>query len=505
MRPCRREDQFKIQNKVEPITYWTISFRFSRKMSPSPFLSETKVFGRSPRRLMPKMTSCLLVLLCLMAAIFSYSLLSTLASLRIYDIARIHNKLWGWGGKRIFVLSHEMSATGAPRVCVEFALLVSDMGARVTLSVPPGVFGTETALAAAAADFGPGTNKLSFDISGNIEIAAASDLLIVSTADPRQSAWIERFRGAYPQFSALVWWVHEGPSVMSVFPPYATQHAIELMTTHGMVNEVVFPSVATCTWWRSEMSRLMPSSASLITALGSARSVYWGLPQWREDLFHAAARDIKARSELRTGQGFSESDFVFLVLASYHPIKGHTGISHAFNAARAMCGHKQRLRLVAAGSGFGVNGLFPPSELDWVRTDPDMRFEGPTKRVAEHIAAADAFISNTKAGGETWGLATLEALASGRPVLSSRVGGALEQLTHNVTALLHDVSRVTRVQDDDASEVSQLAANMCAIATDSALRQRLANEGSSFVSRQLGQTHLELSLSSTFFHLFSMQ
>ena len=392
-----------------------------------------------------------------------------------------------FAGKRVFVLSHEMSSTGAPRVSVEFALLLSGAGARVTLSVPPDGAGTRTvaALAARAAVFGPGTELLSFDVAAKMTIAASCDLVVVSTADPRQLAWIAAFRSAHPRYPSLVWWVHEGPSVMSVFDPAVKARAIELMITPGMLNTLIFPSAETREWWYGALRAAAPSAP-----LPAAHVVHWGLPRWREAAFHVAARDSAVRAALRAEHGFTDDDFVFLVLASYHPIKGHAGIARAFRAARDLC--TRPLRLVAAGAGLGEAGLFPTPGLEWVRDDPDMRLEGPTQRVAEYLAAADALISNTKAGGETWGLTTMEALAAGRPVLASRVGGALEQLEHNATALLHEVSRVTRPEDDDASEVPQLALHMCAVATDAALRERLAAAGMAHVARNLGQAHLEL-------------
>ena len=67
----------------------------------------------------------------------------------------------------------------------------------------------------------------------------------------------------------------------------------------------------------------------------------------------------------------------------------------------------------------------------------DVRLLPSTSDVAAFFAMADVAVSNTQGPGETWGLATLEALAAGKAVLAAGNGGTLEQLQHNETALLH--------------------------------------------------------------------
>jgi glycosyltransferase involved in cell wall biosynthesis len=390
-----------------------------------------------PRRRKARRTLLLLCFLGLLlfTSFASFGWLRAIASLRRAQPAP--PPLSVFSGKRAYVLSHEMSPTGAPRVCVELALLLSGAGARVTIAVPPGGEGTGTAdaLASRAAEFGPGTERLHFDSAASVAAAAANDLIIVSTVDPRQLAWIEAFRDAHPHFPALVWWVHEGAAVTSVFAPAVKARALALMAKPGMLNSLIFPSAGTREWWLDALRASSPA-----TPLPATRFVHWGLPRWRKDSFAAAARNGAERAALRASLGAAVGDFVFLVIASYHPIKGHAGIARAFCAARATCARP--LRLVTTGEGLGKEGHFPQLGLEWVRADPGVRLEGPTRRVAAYLRPPTRLLSNTKAGGETWGLGVrvFEALAAAcRPVRASRIGGATKMLKAHVTALLHSI------------------------------------------------------------------
>lgn len=483
-----------------------ISRRLARRANTTPHLccSRTRVFAGT------------LLLLSLLAVLLSRPLASARVpvrsalspSLLASRAATVDRRAGGSGatalalrrvfeGKRVFVLSHEVSATGAPRLCAELAVLLREAGASVTFSTSRETGGaTLERLTELVSGLVPGgAARLTFDVSADVGLAAESDLVIVSSADTRQARWVQSFRAAHPRFSALVWWIHEGATVMSVYPSGTARRAAEIMTTPGLVDALVFPSESTRDWWAGvHASTGQAPSASI----ANAHVVLWGIPHWRDADFRRAAADVDFRASLRAAQGFSEDDFVFVSLASYHRIKGHAGIVAALRSARPVCA--RRLRLVSAGAGLGTASWlrkqdhFPTAAFDWALDDADIRLEGPTHYAAEYLAAADAFVSNTKVDGETWGLATLEALAMGLPVLASDVGGSREQLEHNVTALLHAVARVARVEDDADAEVPQLARHMCAVATDAALRKRITDAATAKVRGAFSQENMERQL-----------
>ena len=70
----------------------------------------------------------------------------------------------------------------------------------------------------------------------------------------------------------------------------------------------------------------------------------------------------------------------------------------------------------------------------------DIHFLGRLDAVAPMLAAADLFVLPSQT--ESFGLAALEAMACGTPVLATRVGGLPELITDDVEGLLEPVGSV---------------------------------------------------------------
>jgi glycosyltransferase involved in cell wall biosynthesis len=85
----------------------------------------------------------------------------------------------------------------------------------------------------------------------------------------------------------------------------------------------------------------------------------------------------------------------------------------------------------------------------------------PQRELARWYAGADAFVFPTRQ--EPLGLVTLEAMASGTPVLAARTGGVPELVEDDVNGLLFEVN-----------DVRGLAVKLRTLLADRALRQRLA-------------------------------
>ncbi len=398
----------------------------------------------------------------------------------------------------VYIVTHELTVTGAPRVCAELALLLEETtDAVVTLAVD----GATLRGTAAGADAGLGLEpaalaarrlarlipnaRISLDLDATVESAVKADIVIVSTVAPIQLEWMRRFRLAAPSHGALVWWVHEGESVMRQWPADFTAMVADAMT-RGLANAIIFPSYSAEVWWRGVAAgRAMPPLV---------RALPWGLPRWREDAFGGS--DAPARgAAMRVALGIPSNAIIFLVVASYNPLKGHRGIAKAFRRAQSSCsGRGGELHLVTAGIERGAQPhYFPQEDMAWVRSDPTVHLLGESNAVPDLLAAADVYVSNTLDGGETWGLANLEALAAGVPVLASRVGGALEMLRDGETALLHDLPRSV-----DDTEEFQLAAHMCRLVNDEALRADLGARGRVHARSNYGQSCLEESIADTF-------
>lgn len=402
--------------------------------------------------------------------------------------------------KKVFILTHEISMTGAPRVCTELAAMLRQAGARVIIATHPGGTKASSAedMAHEVSGIMPSDAGLDLLTDAPTKVASTADLVIVSTMVPQQAAWLRRFREAYPTYPALTWWIHEGASSVNIFssPPTEIHEAADIMAEHRprIVDATVFPSWSTRSWWMEQIGR--DGHPATVTRLPEAAAViHWGLPKWRARQMDSARSNTTLRASSRARRSFQKDDFVFVVLGSFHPLKGYAGILKAFDVARKMCGPS--LRIAFCGTPYNIDELRAP-ELAWMIHDDAVWLESFTTDVPAFLAAGDAYISNTKAGGETWGLATLEALAMGLPVLASRAGGSTEMVEHNVTALMHDVANVVHIEDDTSQEVPQLAENMCALVKDGALRERLSSAGRQLVSSQLSQSKMEEAIVHTF-------
>ena len=439
---------------------------------------------------------------------------------------------------RVLVISHDASASGAPRVCVEMAQALADLGAAVSLAVQGRAVVRRADREALVSLLGGGAAAFAVVGLTPREVRDA-DFVIVSTAVASNSAWIAAAAAMPPapppsgmagvadalldlaaiatgasRTSArhvrpnarLVWLVHESGAVMRALGRGATDAAVAAMSDpRGRVDSVVFVSHAARAWWLEEVQRQHASASALRPSL----VLHWGVPRWKLELLASPERAADARVRLRRQLGFDEADFVFLVVGSFHPMKGHAGIVRAFLDAQAACPRVDasvgRRRLVAVGGGFGAAGYFPRefADAENVLTLSDVRLLPSTSDVAAFFAMADVAVSNTQGPGETWGLATLEALAAGKAVLAAGNGGTLEQLQHNETALLHPgsdagsgdpsatLSERPRRLFADVAAPSELVRHMCAVATDTDLFARLRAAGSAHVRRALSQDHID--------------
>lgn len=413
--------------------------------------------------------------------------------------------------KVIVIVTHELTLTGAPFVCAELAQTLAEAGAEVKLLVGPrgGVMSAEVLSERARnmIPLGGGGPFFHIDsyaadsasVATSITHALAADLVIVSSVVPEHGAWLRNFRTRVgPNYPGLVWWVHEGAAVMSSLERGVLSAATRALLTPGLLNGLVFPSKTAGKWWDTILDREKRSFFGFGTSGGVSglspasacvqRAVPWGIPHWRLRAIDAAAADGEAILALRAANHFAPTDFVFLTLATFQSIKGYAGIFSAFKAARAACGGKRRLKLFAVGTQYG----YFPQAAEWARNDVDIIIAQPTGDVAALLAMADAYVSNTQGGGESWGLSTLAALTAGKPVLASRAGASPEQMEHNVTALLHAVPDTTF--DVGEFERDELASHMCAVAGDKALASRLASSARAHARNAFGARHNDVAL-----------
>lgn len=110
--------------------------------------------------------------------------------------------------------------------------------------------------------------------------------------------------------------------------------------------------------------------------------------------------------------------FCFVTVGNLLPVKGHDVLIAAF--ARAVRAHPE-IRLDIIGSG--QCGAELKRQVNRLGLTNTVRFHGllPRNEVAERLSQADAFVLASRS--ETFGLAYIEAMASGLPVIATRCGG----------------------------------------------------------------------------------
>jgi len=325
-------------------------------------------------------------------------------------------------GKRILLVSHLLSQSGAPLLLVETAQALAQSGASVTLTnlgYREPIFRMPTIL---------GLRIVPVDQSF-IE-AADADLIVANTAET--SEWVNNLLTLHPGAgSKLIWWIHE----MEV------EYYSRGMGGLAGAGAAIFDSQASCRLWR-RAGLPMPATVRVIhpglssdflreaEQLTSHRERSRGPEQEPERL--------PSRETIRERLRVSSGDFLVSLFGTYCPHKGHDLLIKTVG------------RMLEADPGLGFKVLL-------------IGFRGETERreflsglsAAESLAltkhralravsdlrpyylASDAFVMNTQDEGETFGRVTIEAMAFRLPVLGSNCGGTPEIVIDGVTGLMH--------------------------------------------------------------------
>lgn len=161
------------------------------------------------------------------------------------------------------------------------------------------------------------------------------------------------------------------------------------------------------------------------------------------------------RDEMRARLGLRPDEFAVAIVAALEERKGHATLLEAL--ARV----PDSVRLFCAGSGALADAL--AARRDALGLGERVRFLGHVRDVPALLAAVDAVAMPSRHEG--LGVAALEAMAAGRPVVATRVGG-LPEVVGDEAGLL--------VAVDD---VAALAAAITRLARDPAAARALGEAG----------------------------
>lgn len=173
--------------------------------------------------------------------------------------------------------------------------------------------------------------------------------------------------------------------------------------------------------------------------------------------------------DVRRTLGFEPGDRVISIIGGLRPIKDHATLIRAF--ARVLP-RVPRARLLIVGSDYRrghQKELMDLSEGLGVREA--IRFEGTRSDIREILALSDAYVNSSLFEGMSNTI--LEAMASGKPVVATSVGGNVELIQDSATGLLVPPA------DPEA-----LAARLERVLTDDDLRERLGRQARTWIERR---------------------
>lgn len=161
------------------------------------------------------------------------------------------------------------------------------------------------------------------------------------------------------------------------------------------------------------------------------RRVYYGIDA---SPFEAArANRAQHRAEVREEFGFGAEDPVLICVARFAPQKAHDVLLEGFARARRELGSRPRLLLVG-DDPFGDGRERAEVWAKERELGEDCVFCGIRRDVPRLMAASDAFVMSSL--WEGLGLVFLEAMATGLPVVGSRVSAIPEVVSDGSTGLL---------------------------------------------------------------------
>jgi len=227
-----------------------------------------------------------------------------------------------------------------------------------------------------------------------------------------------------------------------------------VFTNHGYA--------ATFDYWKDALC--LPAIAAHVVTVSRSEAgklLNYGVSATRLTVIHNGIQPLQcqeaAGADLRNKWQIPAGQMVVGTVGRLEPQKGHGVLLRALKLVEDL-----PFYAVIIGSGSLEQRL--RSQAESLGIHERVRFVGQYQPIAEALSALDIFAFPSL--WEPFGLAALEAMSMGLPVLASKVGGLSEFIEHDVSGLLVP-----------AGEPEALANELRRLYSDEALRARLAAGG----------------------------
>jgi glycosyltransferase involved in cell wall biosynthesis len=248
-----------------------------------------------------------------------------------------------------------------------------------------------------------------------------------------------------------------GPSVVVAANPYALLYSWLALRRAGVraplavtFHTTLLPNVKE--WLQMLYYRPFFWVADCLVFICEAQRRYWlrrGVFSRRNELIYNGvdteefrnSLSPEERRSLRSSLGFSDADFVIGISALLRPEKNHVQLVEAVATLRKM-GSAARVLMI----GDGATRPMIEARARALGLERDIVITGLKEDVRPYVAACDA-VALCSDAVETFSLAALEAMALGRPVVHSDIGGAAEMIRPGENGFLFPVGDTEALVD----------------------------------------------------------
>jgi glycosyltransferase involved in cell wall biosynthesis len=266
-----------------------------------------------------------------------------------------------------------------------------------------------------------------------------------------------RFRRTVSQLAELIDSI--APDVVTAWSP-----KMHLYVSPAVARAKRAPAVA---WWQHGVPgrqllyrfvTLLPTAAVGCSSETSARAQERLWPRRPTFVVHPGIEPVaahpRARAEIRRELGIPEDAMVVGIVGRLQPLKRQDRFVRAIEQVRRE--RPDVFGLIVGGDAYGLSPKYAGDVVDLVDDlglGDFVRITGQVDDVSPYLSAMDVFINASEQ--EAFGIAVIEAMASGLPVVAVAEGGPLEIVAPGATGILVptsaplDLARgLTQVLDD---------------------------------------------------------